>query len=248
MKKIRAFTLIELLVVIAILAVLSALVMVAIGKAGKSAARTNAINNMKQLGVGFASYIATQNSEMPFEGEAKPTWESATDENNANAWYNVLPKLAGGKGLADYANDPVAFYQSKSLLFNPAAQYPEGKKDKPLFAFSYNSKLRSAGMKDGTVRFSNIDSQNSTVIFQECGVPGETLLPGQAKYDGQSKSYANRSVTRHNGRVLIMFANGHIELKPAKTVVNPNGEAYFPQLGGDGEVLWTLDPNTNPNE
>ena len=93
----RGFTLIELLVVIAIIAVLIALLLPAVQSAREAARRISCVNNLKQLGLGFANYESANGaypigSFMKTPGDpADPSAAPGSGRHEHSIWLRILP-------------------------------------------------------------------------------------------------------------------------------------------------------------
>lgn len=85
MKKNRAFTLIELLVVIGIIAVLATVGMNAFRAAQEKARATTCLNNLKQLGLGFANHL-NNNDGVMFDTAATDPWPKEIQKNFVQDW------------------------------------------------------------------------------------------------------------------------------------------------------------------
>ncbi|MEQ1859359.1 MAG: type II secretion system protein [Chthoniobacteraceae bacterium] len=263
MKSIRAFTLIELLTVIVIIAILASVVALVAGPVQRNSQMVQGMSNMKQLGSGFMNYAGAHDGQLPGPGDPQPSFGSANSPTEIEAWYNVVPELAGGRALRDFTN-AAEFFKKGNLLFVPAAKYPANS-NVPLFGIAMNDRLRVSAdggtLEDSAVRLPNFGAASRTIIFMETGVPGEDRLPGQGGYTGSSAGNPRNLAARYKrpsttdpdslreSLTNLLFADGHAASLPAKDVITGGATAYYPQLseqGGQGKVCWTLDPEAKP--
>ncbi|MEX1044933.1 MAG: prepilin-type N-terminal cleavage/methylation domain-containing protein [Chthoniobacterales bacterium] len=216
----HAFTLVELLVAIAIIAVLAALAVPAVGSAISSSQRASALNSIKQISTLAVTYAADHHGMLPEEG-GEGVQSFSRIKAATNAWYNVLPPLAGLKAARDH--DRASFHGPESLFFVKGAKYPARTGSSAYFAYGINSQLM-----DNTrtrIRLHQISQPARTALFAEAGLPDEkSLLPkGGAGSDlGQPKVRDRRFIGRHNGTGIIGFADGHAEVVPVDRVFDSN--------------------------
>lgn len=248
-SKAAGWTLVETLVTVAVLAVLTAIA-VPVNKSLKARAyRNQSIGKLKALGTALVTYTTDHGGNLPMEDSpGTDDWQAAADPDNSEAWYNALPELIGSEALGKLADSPERMYEESFPLYLPGAPYPSGDKKlgKPYFAIAMNSRLQRKDddgiKKPGTL--TSIEDPSRTVAFLERGMPGDKKTnPGQRGFDAGPKANARAFAARYNGKGLLVFVDGHVEMFAVSDLISTSGTIAFPQTN----VVWTPDPDEDPN-
>lgn len=243
------WTLLEILVTVAVVAVLAAIAFPVMTSFKKRANRERALEKLRSLGVALVSYTSEHSGELPWEdAPGGDDWQAVSDPANKDVWYNALPELMSAGSAASMVSDPRRFYEDTYPLYIPGAPYPGGNKKlgTPYFALAMNSRLQRKNDEGIKLRgtLAAIQAPQRTVIFLERGMPGDKKSnPGQRGFDASPKANPRAFVARHNGRGLLVFADGHVQACEVSDLITSSGQIKYPQT----DVVWTNDPEDDPN-
>ena len=124
----KGFTLIELLVVIAIIAILIALLVPAVQKVRDAAARTQSINNLKQIGLAMHSFHDA-NKYLACNG-IYDTWANRLDPASGSWCYQILPYI-DQNALHEAAGTSNATPPGNPIRTTPVAVYIDPCRGRP---------------------------------------------------------------------------------------------------------------------
>ncbi len=247
----RGFTIMELLVAVAILIVLAAIAITVSKNMKENANLVRATAKIKNLGEAFVAYTADSGGLLPFEdAPGSDNWNTAGKPEASEAWYNALTQRMGVATVGELANDnnPEGFYLDSYPLYVPGAPYPKSDKkySRPYFAIGMNSRLQRKdddGKKEqGTL--ASIQDPVRTVVFLERGMPGDQKVSkAQRGFNAQPKANPRAFAGRHNDQGILLFADGHTEVRKVSDLISKAGRIVFPQ----DRVIWTRDPEEDPN-
>tara|TARA_B110000037_G_scaffold138848_1_gene157096 strand:- start:514 stop:1209 length:696 start_codon:yes stop_codon:yes gene_type:complete len=224
-KKYRGFTLVELLVTIAIVATLAAISVSAILVFRKSADKTVAISNMKQIHTANISYASDHSSryvspEETVEGLTVSWWENpefVSQLKSVEATYE-----AGGTTNVDL---PIT-------LMDPAvASEREIGFDKLAGSYAYNTEGMSAPEGGGAKRgytLSLVDDPGRTAAF----ITADFSALGVVNH-----ATAGNISYRHDEKAIVVFYDGH-----ASTITKAKVSGA---QGGATGAFWDANPNDN---
>ncbi len=216
LEKHRGFTLIELLVVIAIISILAALLLPALSRARAQAKRISCLSNLRQLGYAMQMYLSENDSRF---------FDYYTDiPGGGRLWYFGLEPDYGtvreeGERDLDVGKSPLWEYYGTvgGIELCPSFDYKLGtyKLKFTGASFGYGFNICLFGKNDSQVR-----QPSKTLMFADCAQVNTFQWPASPDHPMLEEFYyvsPNEKLVhfRHYGRANVLFADGHVESRPA---------------------------------
>jgi prepilin-type processing-associated H-X9-DG protein/prepilin-type N-terminal cleavage/methylation domain-containing protein len=213
-----AFTLLELLVVISIISILAALLLPALSRSKQKAQQIKCVNNLHQLGIGLQSFVA--------DNGAYPSKIGPTNAENAGWWFSQIE--AGGFG----DSKPYTNFLTKGIWRCPSAPdvypWPPYQGEPFECTYGYNTYGTAPNRTNALGLYGNFTpgatflpnylglapvKESEVVSPSDMMAIGDSIVAGVlfVREDLVNLDKYGRATARHQGRVNVLFCDGHVE-------------------------------------
>jgi prepilin-type processing-associated H-X9-DG protein/prepilin-type N-terminal cleavage/methylation domain-containing protein len=197
-KNKQAFTLVELLAVITIIAVLAGLLLPVFARVQENGRTTQCTSNLRQIGSGLNLFAADHNGIMPLSGATMDyTPPTSRSTNQALGWTEQLePYIGTNRNI---------FTCPSSALVNPN-NVPYG------YFQGCHAAYFAAGGQFAAIRVSLLAVPSKYILGGDISSNGVFTDANDSDKDDytQDPAFATTPAPFHNGRVNILFADGHV--------------------------------------
>jgi len=241
--KAQAFTLMELLVVIAIIAILAALLLPAFSRAKAKANQIRCVGNLHQVGIGLQTFVANNH--------AYPSFIGPTNSDNPDWWMNQIS--SGGFDISKPATNLIA----EGVWRCPSApshwDFPDvfcsygynvwgvDTQLRPSNEYNVTNALGLYGHPISGATFIRGMSGFAPVQESEVAVPADMMAIGDSLFGGVrfdhwdmlTPTRTGRAMARHQGRINVLFCDGHVESPTLKYVFEDTSDAALVRWNRD---------------